>query len=73
MDAILDIDMVNYVLGSKERLMYLLVHSADAPLTINNRLTVLKDASEKYPGFKMIDERNIIFILVLHYRGLGGQ
>ena len=57
MDAILDNDMVNYVLGSKERLMYLLVHSADAPLTINNRLTVLKDASEKYPElFKMIDE-----------------
>jgi cardiolipin synthase len=56
-DNILADKGVNYVLGSKERLMYLLIHSADAPLTINNRLTVLKDASEKYPElFKMIKD-----------------
>ncbi|HHX95540.1 MAG TPA: cardiolipin synthase [Clostridia bacterium] len=39
----------HYALGSKDRLMYMLIQSASAPLTTNNKVTVLKDASEKYP------------------------
>ena len=47
---------VHYALGSKDRLMYMLIQSASAPLTVNNRVTILKDASEKYPVlFQMIE------------------
>jgi len=55
-DNILNDKTINYALGSKERLMHLLIQNADAPLTVNNRLRVLKDAAEKYPVlFEMIE------------------
>ena len=50
----------HYALGSKDRLMYMLIQSASAPLTTNNKVTVLKDASEKYPVlFDMIKSRGL--------------
>lgn len=55
-DKLLEDAHVNRSLGSKERLMYMLIHSAGAPLTVNNRVTVLKDASEKFPVlFEMLE------------------
>ena len=55
-DSVLSDKTVSAVLGTKDRLMYLLIQSADAPLTVNNRLRVLKDAHEKYPVlFEMIE------------------
>lgn len=56
-DRLLEDKTVNLVLGSKDRLMFMLIQSAFAPLTVNNRVTVLKDASEKYPVlFDMIEK-----------------
>jgi len=56
-DKILADATVNHALGSNERLMFMLIQSAYAPLTVNNRVTVLKDAQEKYPVlFEMIEK-----------------
>lgn len=48
-DRLLSTATVNLALGSNERLMFMLIQSAYAPLTVNSKVTVLKDASEKYP------------------------
>ena len=56
-DKVLADTPVNYALGANERLMFMLIQSAFAPLTVNSRVTVLKDAQEKYPVlFDMIEK-----------------
>ena len=56
-DQLLSDNIVNFALGTKDRLMHLLIQSADAPLTVNNKVQVLKDAVEKYPVlFKMMEQ-----------------
>lgn len=56
-DQLISDNTVHFALGAKERLMHLLIQSAAAPLTINNRVRVLKDAAEKYPVlFEMLEQ-----------------
>jgi len=56
-DQLICDNTIHFALGTKDRLMHLLIQSADAPLTFNNRVLVLKDAVEKYPIlFEMLEQ-----------------
>lgn len=66
-DKLLADPAVDYVLGTRDRLMFMLIQSAYAPLTVNNRVTVLKDASEKYPVFFEMLEKAEKYIHLEYY------
>lgn len=66
-DRLLSTATVNLALGSKERLMFMLIQSAFAPLTVNTRVTVLKDALEKYPILFAMLENAQSFIHLEYY------
>ncbi len=66
-DRLLSTATINLALGSKERLMFMLIQSAYAPLIVNSRVTVLKDASEKYPVMFDMLENARSFIHLEYY------